>query len=435
MRTPGVQLRICGITTIRTLRNLWSKKWSKNNGAFPRGHARQNVSAALSAPTPGERPRLYFSPRLSPTDMDETILQFGTGRFLRGFFDRFVQNAADAEHPVGKIVVVQSTGSGRADALDPEKGYRVHVRGAANGGIVDRTERVRSLSRVLVASKDWASVRDCAVSPKLRLIVSNTTEAGFATDPADRFDAEPPASFPGKLTQLLALRWRAGLPGVTVLPCELLENNAAKLRALVLAQAEAWTFGEDFADWLTDACVWLDTLVDCIVTLPSEPHPDDDAATVQAEPYALLAIAGAGPRPEIPEHPCIAYVGDLSPYYLRKVRILNGLHTAMAALYLPAGKTTVGEVMNDPACVIELEALLRNEILPVLDGRAPGADAFADAVSDRFRNPFLSHKLADIAGNHELKKAIRLRSTFDEYTARFGSEPPILKKALAVSLS
>src|SRR6478752_4677737 len=103
--------------------------------------------------------------------MNETILQFGTGRFLRGFFDRFVQNAADAGNVVGKIVVVQSTDSGRGEALDTKTGYTV---------------RVRSLSRVLVASKEWESVRAFALSPALRLIVSNTTEAGFALDASDK---------------------------------------------------------------------------------------------------------------------------------------------------------------------------------------------------------------------------------------------------------
>lgn len=365
--------------------------------------------------------------------MEETILQFGTGRFLRGFFDRFVQNAEDAGRGVGKIAVVRSTGAGGEDSPDFAAGYRVRIRGVDNGAIVDRVETVRSVSRVIAASSGWAAVRAIAVSPALRLIVSNTTEAGFATNDGDRFESEPPASFPAKLTQLLALRFRAGLPGVTILPCELLENNGVVLRGLVVAQSRTWALGEDFIGWLTGECVWPDTLVDCIVTLPAEASPEDDAATVQVEPYALLAISGAERARGIPEHPCILRVADLTPYYLRKVRILNGLHTAMAALYLPLGVATVGEVMRSPALAAEIDTLLRTEILPTIAGRSPGAENFAAAVTDRFRNPFLAHRLADIAVNHALKKSVRLRPTFDEFVERFGKEPPILKRALAAT--
>lgn len=361
--------------------------------------------------------------------MRETILQFGTGRFIRGFFDRFVQNAADAGADVGKIVVVRST-SGDAPP-DFSRGYRVRVRGVAGGETIDRVENVRSISRVLAASENRDALFDVAASAHLRLIVSNTTEAGFALDAADTSDAGMPRSFPAKLAALLEHRRQAGLPGVTILPFELLDDNGARLRELVLKQARLWNYPEAFSEWVSGECVWLDSLVDCIVTLPVETFEGDDEATVQAEPYALLAIRGSGPRPEIPDHPAIRYVDDLPPIYLRKVRILNGLHTAMVALWLGSGKTTVGEVMNDPACAAELDRLLDTEILPVLEGRVPDARAFADAVLDRFRNPFVNHRLADIAKGHDAKKEVRLRTTFDEYVSRFGSRPPILDRALS----
>jgi len=367
--------------------------------------------------------------------MNETILQFGTGRFLRGFFDRFVQNAADAGNDVGKIVVVQSTDSGRGEAIDTKNGYTVLVRGVWNGETIDRAEQVRSLSRVLVASKEWESVQTFADSPALRLIVSNTTEAGFALDASDKADDAPPKSFPGKLTQLLESRRRAGLPGLTILPCELIESNGTRLRELVLRQAEIWNLASEFSEWVSQECVWLNSLVDCIVTRPTEMSPEQDSpATVQAEPYALLAIEGSGPRPEIPLHPAITYVGDLRPIYLRKVRILNGLHSAMTALWLPEGKKTVGEVMRDPACVATLRALLDEEILPTLAGRTADATAFANAVLERFRNPFITHLLADIALNHDAKKQVRLQATLDEYSAIFSKTPPILARALAAKL-
>ena len=45
---------------------------------------------------------------------------------------------------------------------------------------------------------------------------------------------------------------------------------------------------------------------------------------------------------------------------------------------------------------------------------------------ERFRNPFLEHRLASIALNHETKVVTRLRPTLHEYHERFGEEPPRL---------
>lgn len=368
--------------------------------------------------------------------MTETILQLGAGRFLRAFFDRFVQQSAEAGHDVGKIAVVQSTAGKRAELLDPAVGFHVWVRGVSEGETVDRLERVRSISRALVAGQHWDEVQKLARSPDLKLIVSNATEAGYALDETDTFEAAPPQSMPGKLTQLLRLRHAAGAAPLTLLPCELLENNADKLRELVLRQARLWNLPDDFLQWVAEDCVWLNNLVDCIVTLPPEPHPTvSDPALVQAEPYALLAIRGTTVPPVLPRHPAVRIVSDLQPYYLRKVRILNGLHTAMTALYLPAGMRTVKEVLADREAARKLRTLLFEEIVPTIAYRVEGAAEFADAVWDRLRNPFIDHKLADIALNHAAKIEVRLRTTRDEYERLFGKPPAILTEALARVLS
>src|SRR5205823_6060276 len=118
--------------------------------------------------------------------MTETILQFGAGRFLRGFFDRFVQRANDEGQDVGQIVVVQSTPGARADLLNAQPdGYQVLVRGYEDGQLIERVEPVRSVRRALNAVSQWEQVLEVARSPGLRWIVSNATEAGYILDPAD----------------------------------------------------------------------------------------------------------------------------------------------------------------------------------------------------------------------------------------------------------
>src|SRR5262245_18084853 len=112
-----------------------------------------------------------------------TILQFGAGRFLRAFIDRFVQHANDGGQHVGQIVVVQSTPGARAQRLNSQPdGYHVLVRGYEDGQLVELVEMVRSLRRAIIATEAWKDVLDSARSRELRYIVSNSTEAGYVLD-------------------------------------------------------------------------------------------------------------------------------------------------------------------------------------------------------------------------------------------------------------
>jgi len=372
------------------------------------------------------------------SQLPETVLQFGAGRFLRAFVDRFIQNANDEGQAVGRVVVVQSTPGQRADLLNSQpEGYHVLIQGLANGELVDRTEPVRSIGRALVAQHQWDAVLAVARSKELRIIVTNATEAGYALDAADRADSTPPQSMSGKLTQVLWERFRTGGAPLVLLPCELIEGNAGKLCEIVCSLARSWSLPEEFAAWVAGDCQWLKNLVDCIVTPAPEGHSlaTTDKLLVSAEPYMLWAIERpANFEPTLFCHRAIRVVDDLAPYYLRKVRILNGLHSAMAAKFRPAGFETVLQVMADREAVKWLRALLYEEIVPTIAYRVDDAALFADQTFDRFRNPFLTHKLADIAKNHEAKVQVRLRPTREEYETLFGRAPKKLDEVLRAAL-
>src|SRR2546423_5477583 len=183
--------------------------------------------------------------------LPEPVLQFGAGNFLRAFADLFLYQANEQGQNVGRVVVVQSTGDARANLLNQQGGkYHVVVRGLENGQVVDRVEEVGSVSKALFAATQWPAILATACAPELQFIISNTTEAGYALDPADD-EHEPasddvPASFPAKLTAVLHARWMAGRAGVTLLPCELLEDNADRLLAIVLKLADTWNLPAKF---------------------------------------------------------------------------------------------------------------------------------------------------------------------------------------------
>lgn len=391
--------------------------------------------------------------------LDERILQFGTGKFLRCFADLFVHETNGGRTTPSGVVVVQSTGAERARALNRQGGhYHVAVRGLHEGKRVDSTVEVTSIRRALAADDDWAQVLDIARAESLQAIVSNVTEAGYRLDPQDaplslsvRGDpiyrvlqgASPPRppeggttnaprSFPAKLTAVLAVRWEAGLPGVTILPCELIEGNARQLLRLVLEVAVGWDLPQAFLAWVEGQCGWHDTLVDRIVSAPApdDPWSQRDPLFAVAEPFALWLVEGKLDVAGFSEHPAVRAVDDLAPHHLRKVRILNGAHTALVAKARPLGIETVREAIENERIRPWLERLLFEEIVPTLEGRTDQPRRFAETTLERFANPFLEHRLADIALHHDVKLQTRLAPTRREFRQRFGKSPPLLDEIL-----
>jgi len=361
------------------------------------------------------------------------ILQFGTGRFLRGFFAPLIQD----DH---SITVVQSRpNADGAELINSNlQGYHVWTRGVQAGQLIDAHQTVRSIGQALNANTQWEQLIASALDPQMKLIVSNTTAAGLQLDEQDATGDVPVQcahSFPAKITSLLWHRYQRDLPGITLLPLELVEQNGTQLKRLVLQQARLWpsTNQPGFLDWIESDNRWLNDLVDRIVVSPSDPPPwsGSDPLAVVGEPFRMLAIEDdKGDRGVIPADPMVIWTDDLAPYFLRKVRILNGLHTAMVAKFLPAGMQTVLECVRTSDSRRWLDELLQQEILPTLAHRGLNETAFANDVMERFENPFFEHRLADIANGHEMKLTVRLQPTADEYRNAFNKEPVKLNEIL-----
>ncbi|OAI55162.1 altronate dehydrogenase [Planctomycetaceae bacterium SCGC AG-212-F19] len=368
--------------------------------------------------------------------LPETILQFGGGQFLRAFADFFVHESNQAGQNVGRVVIVQSTEGQRANQINEQKGaYHVVVRGLENGKPVDCVHKIESVSRGLDARTQWPDVLALACSPQVRWIISNTTESGFTLDPADKPTDAPPRSFPAKLLTVLRARFAACGFACTIIPCELFEKNADKLRGIVVNLARVWQLDPKLIAWLEKECTWLNTLVDRIVTGKPAEHPllaTDPLLTV-AEPFAFWAIEKSNKPDDFFTHPAILRVDDVMPYTLRKVRILNGSHTAMACKALPMGLKIVREVVAHPELGPWLRRLIFEEIVPTLEGRVDGPRQFAEQVLERFANPFQDHKLTQIVAYHQDKMKLRILPTRAEYFAKFGKAPPLLDEVIALS--
>jgi tagaturonate reductase len=387
-------------------------------------------------------PRLdrRLRPQLPSSNYPEKILQFGTGGFLRAFIGHFIEEANRVDNLCARIVAVATTPSGRDRTLTEQDGlYTLWVRGVQNGVTRNDFQLISCFSRALSATEEWQEVLRVARNPALEFIFSNTTEAGIALDDQDGLGDTPPPSFPAKLTRVLwerAQRFQfAREAGVVVLPCELIDDNGARLREYVLTLAERWQLDTRFARWIETAVPFCNTLVDRIV--PGEPDREaqqqawrqlgyrDELLTV-AEPYRLFAIEAseaAAPRLSfIDADPAIIVADDIAPYRLRKVRLLNGAHTITAPLALLAGCTTVADAVGDPKVGVFLRQVLLNELVPSV--AADGAAFFAHHVLERFANPFIRHQLIDITLQQTTKLRVRVIPSLLDYAEQFGAAPP-----------
>lgn len=329
------------------------------------------------------------------------VLQFGTSRFLQAHADLYLDEAGG-----GPVTVVQSSGDrgrrGRLAALSDPDGYPVRIRGLVNGEAVDRLQRVRSVVRGLSTDEDWPEIRRIA-RKEVRIVISNTGDAGFrpaAADNAAEFDQA--MSYPAKLMHLLLARFEAGGEPLQVMPLELVARNGDVLKARVLDLADARPPG--FREWLGRDVVWANSLVDRIVSEPIEP------AGAVAEPYGLWAIQSQVDLVAPCRHEAVRVVGDLEPVEALKLYILNLGHTAMADAWRRGDvPPLVREAMTgrEGARLVEL---LEGEVIPgfAAAGLETEARTYIATTLERLANPFLDHRLSDIAQNHEEKVGRRV---------------------------
>ncbi len=288
------------------------------------------------------------------------VLQFGTSRFLQAHADLFIHEAAADGEDAGPVAIVASSGNAarrsRLAAFEGPEGYPVEIRGLENGAPVNRDIRVTSVRRGLDALTDWPEV--VRLGCEADFLISNVSDAGYAV-PADLTvdlaeGAPAPDFFPAKLLALLARRHRAGRPGPVILPTELVRRNGDVLAGLVRDLARRSNASADFVAWLDRDCVFVNSLVDRIVSAPLEP------AGAVAEPYALWAIEDR-PGLRLPcRHPAIVVTTDLERFERLKLHILNLGHTVLADDWQEAGSPaglTVKAALADPAIADRLKRI------------------------------------------------------------------------------
>jgi tagaturonate reductase len=410
--------------------------------------SKQNFAAGFTSTIPVQLPKQeVFS-------YPEKVLQFGTGVLLRGLCDYYIDKANRQGIFKGRVVLVKSTDRPGADAFTEQDGLFTHcTKGIENGVAIEETVINASISRTLTAATEWNAILELAQSADMQLIISNTTEVGIQYVANDPISGVSPKSFPAKLLAFLVARFDhfngSAESGMVIVPTELIINNGDALKDIVLKLAADHQLPAAFITWLNTHNHFCNSLVDRIV--PGAPDAQTNAAIcadlgytdknlIISEVYSLWAIQGGSRVKDVlsfaKADAGVVIAEDIEIYRELKLRLLNGTHTLMCGMSYLLGFRLVKDVMANGY----LSKLVMNLMLSELALAIPYkmdfkvADRFGRSVLDRFRNPFINHKLIDITVQYTTKMRMRNVPLLINYYKEFGKAPELFAMGFAAYL-
>ena len=368
------------------------------------------------------------------------VIQFGEGNFLRTFVDLYFDTLNKEGLGQYEVSIIKSIPFGSLDNFQKQNNkYHVILRGRRDGKDVEDIYYVDSIKSAIDLYIDANPFFLLAEDKEVKILVSNTTEAGITFDKNDKIDNFPNITYPGKLTMWLYRRYKKGLPGIYLLPVELIDNNADALYKAVDDYISLWGLEEEFRIWNNKENHYCNTLVDRIVSgFPKDEKTKkhlneligEDKLMSIGEPFGLWVIQNKGDIKNIlkegKHNIDVLFAKDISYYKKRKVRVLNGSHTNLVPISLWKGKETVFDVMKDDKLLKFIKDTLKEDIIPFVGEDIEATTSFSEEVLERFLNPYLNHQLTSIALNSISKWKARDLCSFIDYYQRHNKIPTYL---------
>lgn len=356
------------------------------------------------------------------------IVHIGVGAFHRAHQAVYVDDCLKAGESDWGIAGASLRSPDTRDALTPQDGlYTLAVQDASG----ERLRVIGSIRELLVAPENPQALVARLADRATRIVTLTVTEKAYLRGADGGLDlahpdiawdlANPqrPRTVYGFLAAGLESRFAAGLPAFTVLCCDNLPANGATVRRLFLDFVEAR--GSKFADAMAEVA-FPSTMVDRIVPATTDEDRSRisgkiglvDAWPVKTEPFMQWVVEDRFPlgRPGW-ERFGVTMVKDVRSFEEMKLRLLNGAHSAMAYLGLLTDRATVAEAFGDPDIRTFVDGLWREAVptLPRETGLKP--EEYIAALAERFSNPALVHRTAQIAmdGSQKLPQRVLASAT------------------------
>ncbi len=380
-------------------------------------------------------------------------IQFGEGNFIRGFLDWMIYKTNEQGLFNGRVLALQCTPHGRTVPKLKEQDclYTTILNSQVDGKVHKDIDIINTIADAKNPYDEWEAILCAATDENIKFIFSNTTEAGISYKEEQPFNTDVcPDTFPGKLTAMLYERFKAlkGNPkaGVWVVPCELIDDNALELKRIVLHHADDQNLGDEFKKYINEECLFINTLVDRVVSgfpyaereqLAQELGYEDELMCC-GEKFQCMAIEGGD---DVAEELPFAKAGlnvvvaeDITPFRLRKTRILNGAHTANVPAAVLSCLDTVDQMMADEVTGKFVRSIIYDEIIPAVNLDKQMLIEYADKVVERFCDSTMHHQLTSILMNCTSKINARVIPTILDARAK-GVLPMKLCFALAAYIA
>jgi fructuronate reductase len=372
-------------------------------------------------------PRLGRALPSAPPAAPIRIVHLGIGNFHRAHQAWYTAHASDASG--WGIAAFTGRRPDAADALGPQDGLFTLITRAADA---DTFELIGSLTEVRAAG-DHDRFLELLAAPDTAIVTITVTEAGYRLGADGRLDQSadvaadvaalqgdpraPVSTLPGKLVAGLLARRAADSGGLTVLSCDNLPHNGSVTRTVVGGLAAQ--VDETLVTWIEANVEFASSMVDRITPattdhdrqLVAEHQGYRDDSPVPTEPFNEWVIAGSFPagRPAW-EFAGAQIVDDVAPHEQRKLTLLNGSHSLLAYAGSIRGHESIDAAIADPICLDWVESFW-NEAEPHLILAGPQIAAYRAALLERYRNPRIRHRLAQIAADGSTKIAVRILPT------------------------
>ena len=238
---------------------------------------------------------------------------------------------------------------------------------------------------------DIPALNQYITNPNVAIVTITITEFGYNLNEDGMI---------ARLLNALEKRFARNGKPIAIVPCDNLTQNGTKVRELFNELSK--NKSEAFRKYLLEKVSIVSTSVDRIT-------PKSEISNqVITEPYSAWVLQGDFPagRPKW-EFAGAKFVDDIKPFENRKLWLLNGAHSLLAYMGLNRGFETVSDAIANPEI---REAVLGfwKEASEVLKHPELDLDKYQSSLLDRFSNPKIEHKLAQIAIDGSIKLRERI---------------------------
>lgn len=355
--------------------------------------------ARLSRSTP-----LKEEPLVRPGEAGAGVLHFGLGAFHRAHQAVYIEDAiARGGGDWGIVGVAPSSRDVLAALSAQDMLYSVLT---VDGP--DASARVvGAFHSVLHAGSEPDAVLGRIADPAVKVVTFTVTEKAYAPGSA--------------VLDLLVRGLRRRETPLALVSCDNLNGNGELLRRLVGDALD----DPDIMALLSFPGTMVDRIVpastpETLATVEALIGARDEAA-IAAEPFREWVVQDdfPGGRPAL-ELAGVTLTTDTAPYELRKLRALNGVHSALAYLGVLAGARTIDAALALPGYRAAMEAFIESDIAPTLE--LP-AIPYGQQVLARFANSALHYRTLQVAGDGSQKLPQRLLGTVAD--RRAAGEVPV----------